>query len=96
MNKSDLVAEVAERADMAKKDVEKVVTAVFDAIADALARGDKVQLVGFGTFEVRERAARKGRNPQTGTEIEIAACKVPVFRAGKALKNVVAPGSARE
>ncbi|WP_340612401.1 HU family DNA-binding protein [Ammonifex degensii] len=95
MNKSDLVAQVAEKAEMTKKDAEKAVTAVFDAIAEALARGDKVQLVGFGTFEVRERAARKGRNPQTGAEIEIAACKVPVFRAGKALKAAVSPGSGK-
>jgi DNA-binding protein HU-beta len=89
MNKADLIAQVAEKSDMTKKDSEKVVSAVFDTIEEALARGDKIQLVGFGTFEVRERAARKGRNPQTGEEIEIAAARVPVFKAGKSLREIV-------
>ncbi|AFV12987.1 DNA-binding protein Hup [Thermacetogenium phaeum DSM 12270] len=89
MNKAELIAAVAEKAGFAKKDAEKAVTAVFAAIEEALARGDKVQLVGFGTFEVRERAARTGRNPQTGEEIQIAATRVPAFRAGKALKDAI-------
>lgn len=90
MNKADLISQVAEKTDLTKKDAEKAVTAVFAAIEEALARGDKVQLVGFGTFEIRERAARKGRNPQTGEEIEIAAARVPVFKAGKNLRDAVA------
>ncbi len=89
MNKQELVSSVAEKAGLTKKDAEKAVTAVFASIEEALAKGDKVQLVGFGTFEVRERAARKGRNPQTGAVIEIAAAKVPAFKAGKALKDSV-------
>ena len=89
MNKAELIGSVAEKAGIAKKDVEKAVNAVFAAIEEALAQGEKVQLVGFGTFEVRERAARTGRNPQTGEEIQIAATKVPAFRAGKALKDSV-------
>ena len=87
MNKSELVTEVSESTEMSKKDVAKVVDAVFDAISNALQNGDKVQLVGFGNFEVRERSARKGRNPQTGEEIEIAASKIPAFKPGKALKD---------
>lgn len=87
MNKSELVTEVSESTEMSKKDVAKVVDAVFDAISNALQNGDKVQLVGFGNFEVRERSARKGRNPQTGEEIEIAASKIPAFKPGKALKE---------
>ncbi|MCL6547485.1 MAG: HU family DNA-binding protein [Alicyclobacillus sp.] len=87
MNKSELIQAVAERTGMTKKDVNQIVEAVFDAISDALARGEKVQLVGFGNFEIRERAARKGRNPQTGEVIDIAASKVPAFRAGKALRE---------
>lgn len=87
MNKSELVSEVSESTDMSKKDVSKVVDAVFEAISTALQNGDKVQLVGFGNFEVRERSARKGRNPQTGEEIEIAASKIPAFKPGKALKD---------
>ncbi len=90
MNKVELVAAVAEKAALSKKDAEKAVAAVFGAIEDAVAAGDKVQLVGFGTFEVRERAARTGRNPQTGAEITIAASKQPVFKAGKAFKDAVA------
>ena len=89
MNKVELVAAVAEKAELSKKDAEKAVAAVFAAIEEAVAAGDKVQLVGFGTFEVRERAARTGRNPQTGAEIKIAASKVPTFKAGKALKDIV-------
>ncbi len=90
MNKVELVAAVAEKAALSKKDAEKAVAAVFGAIEEAVAAGDKVQLVGFGTFEVRERAARTGRNPQTGAEIKIAASKQPVFKAGKAFKDAVA------
>ena len=89
MNKAELNGSVAEQAGISKKDAEKAVNAVFAAVSDALADGQKVQLVGFGTFEVRERAARTGRNPQTGEEIQIAASKVPAFRAGKALKESV-------
>ncbi len=89
MNKQELVSSVAEKSGLTKKDSEKAVNAVFASIEEALAKGDKVQLVGFGTFEVRSRAARKGRNPQTGAEIEIAAAKVPAFKAGKALKDSV-------
>lgn len=90
MNKQELVASVAEKSGLTKKDSEKAVNAVFASIETSLAKGDKVQLVGFGTFEVRKRAARKGRNPQTGAEIKIAAAKVPAFKAGKALKDSVA------
>ncbi|MDQ0213701.1 DNA-binding protein HU-beta [Oikeobacillus pervagus] len=89
MNKTDLINEVAEATELSKKDATKAVDAVFDAIQKSLANGDKVQLIGFGNFEVRERAARKGRNPQTGEEIEIAASKVPAFKPGKALKDAV-------
>ena len=84
------MAAVAEKAELSKKDAEKAVAAVFAAIEEAVAAGDKVQLVGFGTFEVRERAARTGRNPQTGAEIKIAASKQPAFKAGKAFKDAVA------
>lgn len=90
MNKVELVAAVAEKAELSKKDAEKAVAAVFAAIEEAVAAGDKVQLVGFGTFEVRERAARTSRNPQTGAEIKIAASKQPAFKAGKAFKDAVA------
>lgn len=90
MNKQELVASVAEKSGLTKKDSEKAVNAVFASVEESLAKGDKVQLVGFGTFEVRKRAARKGRNPQTGAEIKIAAAKVPAFKAGKALKDSVA------
>ncbi|KJS00213.1 MAG: DNA-binding protein [Peptococcaceae bacterium BRH_c4a] len=89
MNKADLVSKVAEKTDFTKKDAEKAVSAVLASIEEALSGGEKVQLVGFGTFEIRERAARKGRNPQTGQEINIAAAKVPVFKAGKALRESV-------
>jgi DNA-binding protein HU-beta len=87
MNKTELVAKVAETADLQKKEATKAVDAVFGAISEALQSGDKVQLVGFGNFEVRERSARKGRNPQTGAEIDIPASKVPAFKPGKALKD---------
>ena len=89
MNKTDLINAVAEVTEISKKDVTKAVDAVFDAITDTLKKGEKVQLIGFGNFEVRERAARKGRNPQTGEEIDIAASKVPAFKPGKALKDAV-------
>ena len=89
MNKTELVGAIAEKSEMAKKDVEKVVNAMFESVEDALAKGDKVQVVGFGTFEVRERAARTGRNPRTGEEIKIPASKVPAFKAGKVLKDAV-------
>lgn len=89
MNKADLISRVAEKTDITKKDAEKAVSAVLASIEEALSSGEKVQLVGFGTFEIRERAARKGRNPQTGEEINIAATKVPVFKAGKALRESV-------
>jgi DNA-binding protein HU-beta len=87
MNKADLVSRVAEKTDLSKKDVTKAVDAVFDAIAEALRNGEKVQLVGFGNFEIRERSARKGRNPQTGEEIDIPASRVPAFKPGKALRE---------
>ena len=89
MNKTELVAAVAAKADLSKKDAEAAVKAVLDAVTEALADGDKVALVGFGTFEVKERAARTGKNPRTGEAIEIPASKVPSFKAGAALKNAV-------
>ncbi|HLR79982.1 MAG TPA: HU family DNA-binding protein [Bacillota bacterium] len=89
MNKSDLVTAVAEKSELSKKDAAKAVDAVLESITDSLQEGEKVQLIGFGNFEVRERAARKGRNPQTGEEIEIPASKVPAFKAGKALREAV-------
>ena len=89
MNKSELVASVAEVAELTKKDAEKAVNAVFASVQKALVEDDKIQIIGFGTFEVRTRAARKGRNPQTGETIEIPASKNPVFKAGKALKEAV-------
>lgn len=89
MNKTELITNVAEKSELTKKEAERAVMAVLSSIEEALASGDKVQLVGFGTFEVRDRAARKGRNPQTGEEIEIAAARVPVFKAGKALRDAV-------
>ena len=87
MNKTELVAAVAEQAGLSRKDAEAAVKAFTDVVADALKNGDKIQLVGFGTFEVSERAARTGRNPQTGAEMTIAASKAPKFKAGKALKD---------
>ena len=88
-NKAELVSEVAAKTDLTKKEVAAAVDAIFNSIQEDLAKGEKVQLIGFGNFEVRERAARKGRNPQTGKEIKIAASKVPAFKAGKALKDAV-------
>lgn len=90
MNKTELVASVAEKAGLTKKDSEKAVNAVLAAVSESLEKGEKVQLVGFGTFEVRERKARKAQNPQTKKEITIPATKVPAFKAGKGLKEVVA------
>lgn len=87
MNKAELIDAVADKSGMTKKDSEKAVNAVMDVIQDALTKGDKVSLVGFGTFEVRSRAARTGRNPQTKEEIKIPATRVPAFRAGKSLKE---------
>lgn len=87
MNKSTLVAAMAEKAGLTKKDAEKALAAFVDSVSEALKAGDKVQLVGFGTFEVRERAAREGKNPQTGAKIDIPASKVPAFKAGQALKD---------
>ena len=89
MNKTELVAAVATKADLSKKDAEAAVKAVLDAVTEALADGEKVALVGLGTFEVKERAARTGKNPRTGEAIEIPASKVPSFKAGAALKNAV-------
>lgn len=89
MNKTDLVNAVAEKG-FSKKDADKAVAAVFEAIEGALVKGDKVQLVGFGTFETRARAAKEGRNPRTGATIKIAATKIPAFKAGKGLKDAVA------
>lgn len=89
MNKTELVAAVAAKAELSKKDADAAVTAVFDAVKDALADGDKVSVVGFGTFAVKERAARTGLNPRTKEAIEIPAAKVPSFKAGSALKDAV-------
>lgn len=88
-NKVQLIENVASKTGLTKKDATAAVDAVFGSIQDTLKQGDKVQLIGFGTFEVRERAARKGRNPQTGAEIKIPASKVPAFKPGKALKDSV-------
>ena len=90
MTKTDLIAKVAEQTGLSKKDAEKAVSAVIDTVSDALVAGDQVQIVGFGTFEVRERSERKGRNPRTKEEITIPASKLPAFKAGKALKDAVA------
>jgi len=89
MNKTDLINAVAEQSALSKKDSGKAVDAVFDTILNNLKNGDKVELIGFGVFDVRERSARKGRNPQTGEEIEISASKVPGFKPGKKLKEAV-------
>lgn len=89
MNKTELIAAVAEAAEVSKKDSEKVLKAFVDVVTEELKKGEKVQLVGFGTFEVTERAAREGRNPQTGETMKIAASKAPKFKAGKALKDMV-------
>lgn len=89
MNKTELVAAVAVKAEISKKDADKAVAAVIDAVTDALKAGDKIQLIGFGTFEVRERAAKEARNPRTGETIKVPATKVPAFKAGAALKAAV-------
>ncbi len=89
MNKTELIAAVAEKSGLSKKDADKAVNATFQAVTDALKDGEKVSLVGFGTFEVRDRPARKGHNPLTGAEIDIAASKSPAFKAGKALKDSI-------
>jgi len=90
MTKTELISAVAEKANLTKKDADKAVAAVIEAITEAMVNGDKVQLVGFGTFEVRERAAKEGINPLTKEKMAIPAKKVPAFKAGKALKDVVA------
>ena len=89
MNKTELVAAMAEKAGISKKDAEAALKAFTDTVSDELKKGEKVQLVGFGTFEVSKRAAREGRNPQTGKTMKIAASKAPKFKAGKALKDLV-------
>ncbi|HHV06682.1 MAG TPA: HU family DNA-binding protein [Firmicutes bacterium] len=89
LNKTELVSAVAEKTGLTKKDSEKAVGALFEVVTETLSTGERVQVVGFGTFEVRDRAARKGRNPQTGEVIDIAAAKVPAFKAGKALREAV-------
>ena len=89
MNKTELIAAIAEQAEISKKDAEKALKAFVDVVTEQLKEGEKVQLVGFGTFEVSERASREGRNPQTGKTMKIAACKAPKFKAGKALKDAV-------
>lgn len=89
MNKTDLIAKIAEDAELTKKSAEAALNAFISAVESSLKKGEKVQLVGFGSFEVRKRAARKGRNPQTKEEIKIPASKAPVFKAGKALKDLV-------
>ena len=89
MNKAELVAAVAERTELSKKDAEKALKAFVDVVAEELKKGEKIQLVGFGTFEVSERAARDGRNPANGQPMQIAASKAPKFKAGKALKDAI-------
>ena len=89
MNKTELVAAMAEKTELSKKDAEKALKAFTDVVAEELAKGEKIQLVGFGTFEVVDRPAREGRNPKTGESMKIAASKAPKFKAGKALKDVV-------
>lgn len=89
MNKTELISTVAEAAGMSKKDTEQVLNTFFDTVQTTLKQNDKVQIPGFGTFEVRERAARTGRNPHTGETIEIAAAKVPAFKPGKGLKDAI-------
>ena len=90
MNKTELIAAVAEKAELSKKDAEAAITAMVDAITEALSQEEKVQLVGFGSFEVKKRAARTGRNPRSKETIQIPASQTPVFKAGKALKDAVA------
>ena len=89
MNKTEFIAAIAEKAELSKKDAEKALKAFTDVVEEELKKGEKIQLVGCGTFEVSERAAREGRNPQTGATMKIEACKVPKFKPGKALKDAV-------
>ena len=89
MNKTEFISAIAEKAELSKKDAEKALKAFTDVVEEELKKGEKIQLVGFGTVEVRERAAREGRNPQTGETMKIEACKAPKFKAGKALKDAV-------
>lgn len=89
MNKAELVKKIAEKSSLSRTDSEKALNAFLESVEEGLVNGDKIQLVGFGSFEVRERAARKGRNPQTKQEITIKASKAPIFRVGKALKDMV-------
>jgi len=89
MNKTELISAISEKAGLSKKDAEASVKAFVDVVSEALVQGDKIQLVGFGTFEVAERAAREGRNPKSGEPMQIAASKSPKFKAGKALKDLV-------
>ena len=89
MNRVELVAAIAEKTELSKKDAEKALKAFTDVVAEELKKGEKIQLVGFGTFEVSERPAREGRNPQTGQTMQIAASKAPKFKAGKALKDAL-------
>ena len=89
MNKTEFIAAIAEKAELSKKDAEKALKAFTDVVEEELKKGEKIQLVGFGTFEVSERAAREGRNPHTGATMKIEACKVPKFKPGKALKDAV-------
>ena len=89
MNKIELVSAIAEKTELSKKDAEKALKAFIETVTDELKKGDKVQLIGFGTFEVAKRAARECRNPQTGKTMKVAACKAPKFKAGKALKDAV-------
>ena len=89
MNKTELIAAIADKAELSKKDSEKALKAFVDVVTEELKKEHKIQLVGFGTFEVSSRGARTGRNPQTGEEMEIAACKAPKFKAGKALKDAI-------
>ncbi len=89
MNKTELIAAIAEKAEISKKDSEKALKAFVDVVTEQLKNDEKVQLVGFGTFEVSKRAAREGRNPQTGKTMKIEACKAPKFKAGKALKDAI-------
>lgn len=89
MNRAELIVAMAEKAEISKKDAEKALKAFTEVVAEELKKGEKIQLVGFGTFEVSERAAREGRNPQTGASMKIEACKAPKFKAGKALKDAI-------
>jgi DNA-binding protein HU-beta len=89
MNKSELIAKMAEKGELSKKDAEKALNAFVDVVNETLAKGEKVQLIGFGTFDVKSRAARVARNPRTGAELKIAASKAPAFKPGKALKDKV-------